>query len=85
MPLTFRKSFRILPGVRLNINRRSWSITLGPAKAGSNPAKDRTGSYTPPPGATVGQLLDGLRNIHAKECGIPVDDVVLVRYSLRKK
>ena len=29
MPLTFRKSFRILPGVRLNINRRSWSITLG--------------------------------------------------------
>ena len=65
----------------------AWSatLTLGPAKAGSNPAKDRTGSYTPPPGATVGQLLDGLRNIHAKECGIPVDDVVLVRYSLRKK
>ena len=29
MPLTFRKSFRILPGVRLNINRRSWSITSG--------------------------------------------------------
>ena len=29
MPLTFRKSFRILPGVRLNINRRSWSITTG--------------------------------------------------------
>lgn len=29
MPLTFRKSFRILPGVRLNINRRSWSVTLG--------------------------------------------------------
>ncbi|MEU3125829.1 DUF4236 domain-containing protein [Streptomyces sp. NPDC006874] len=34
MPLTFRKSFRILPGVRLNINRRSWSITLG---AGNGP------------------------------------------------
>ncbi|MFJ8923881.1 DUF4236 domain-containing protein [Streptomyces sp. NPDC102415] len=34
MPLTFRKSFRILPGVRLNINRRSWSITLG---VGSGP------------------------------------------------
>ena len=32
MPLTFRKSFRILPGVRLNINRRSWSITLGGSK-----------------------------------------------------
>ncbi|MFI8872452.1 DUF4236 domain-containing protein [Streptomyces sp. NPDC055243] len=29
MPLMFRKSFRILPGVQLNINRRSWSITLG--------------------------------------------------------
>ncbi|MFE7441521.1 DUF4236 domain-containing protein [Streptomyces chartreusis] len=29
MPLTFRKSFRILPGARLNINRRSWSITTG--------------------------------------------------------
>lgn len=29
MPITFRKSFRIFPGVRLNINRHSWSITLG--------------------------------------------------------
>ncbi|HVH02134.1 MAG TPA: DUF4236 domain-containing protein [Amaricoccus sp.] len=29
-PLTFRKSFRVLPGVRLNINRRSWSVTVGP-------------------------------------------------------
>ena len=29
MPITFRKSFRIFPGVRLNINRLSWSITLG--------------------------------------------------------
>ena len=29
MPITFRQSFRILPGVRLNINRRSWSVTLG--------------------------------------------------------
>lgn len=65
----------------------AWSatLTLGPAKAGSVPAKDRTGSYTPPPGATVGQLLDGLRRLHAKECGIPIEDVVLVRYSLREK
>jgi hypothetical protein len=30
MPITFRKSFRILPGVRLNINRKSWSVTVGP-------------------------------------------------------
>ncbi|HEV7627471.1 MAG TPA: DUF4236 domain-containing protein [Streptomyces sp.] len=29
MPLTFRKSFRILPGVRLNINRKSVSVTTG--------------------------------------------------------
>ena len=33
--LTFRKSFRILPGVRLNINRHSWSITTG---GGARPA-----------------------------------------------
>jgi hypothetical protein len=29
MPITFRKSFRIWPGVRLNINRRSVSVTVG--------------------------------------------------------
>ncbi|TKA06700.1 DUF4236 domain-containing protein [Actinacidiphila oryziradicis] len=29
MPLGFHKSFRILPGVRLNINKRSMSITSG--------------------------------------------------------
>ncbi|MDQ0906994.1 hypothetical protein QFZ22_002979 [Streptomyces canus] len=34
MGLTFRKSFRILPGVRLNINRHSWSITTGGDKHG---------------------------------------------------
>lgn len=30
MPITFRKSFRVLPGVRLNINAKSWSVTVGP-------------------------------------------------------
>jgi hypothetical protein len=30
MPLTFRKSIRILPGVRLNLGRKSRSITIGP-------------------------------------------------------
>ncbi|WUH94532.1 DUF4236 domain-containing protein [Streptomyces sp. NBC_00433] len=30
MPITFRKSFRIFPGVRVNIGRRSRSITIGP-------------------------------------------------------
>lgn len=29
MGVTFRKSFRILPGVRMNINRRSVSFTVG--------------------------------------------------------
>ncbi|WP_030543342.1 DUF4236 domain-containing protein [Streptomyces albus] len=32
MPVTFRKSFRILPGVRLNLNRRSMSLTFGSGK-----------------------------------------------------
>ena len=71
----------------LTANKYAWSVTLtlGPARPGSNPAKDRTGSYTPPPGATVGTLLDGIRNLHAQECGVPVQDVVLVRYSLKEK
>lgn len=30
MPITFRKSVRIFPGVRLNIGRKSRSITIGP-------------------------------------------------------
>lgn len=30
MPITFRKSFRIFPGVRVNINARSLSFTVGP-------------------------------------------------------
>ncbi|MEU5496161.1 DUF4236 domain-containing protein [Streptomyces griseofuscus] len=30
MPITFRRSFRILPGVRVTLNKGSWSITVGP-------------------------------------------------------
>lgn len=30
MAITFRKSWKILPGVRLNVGRRSRSITIGP-------------------------------------------------------
>ena len=30
MPITFRKSIRILPGVKLNLGRNSRSITIGP-------------------------------------------------------
>lgn len=32
MPITYRKSFRVFPGVRLNINRKSWSLTFGTGK-----------------------------------------------------
>ncbi|GHJ04777.1 hypothetical protein TPA0906_66420 [Streptomyces olivaceus] len=39
VPVTFRKSFRILPGVHINLNRRSWSITLG---GGSGPRYTRS-------------------------------------------
>lgn len=45
MPLTFRKSIRILPGIRLNLNRRSWSITLG-AKNGPHYTRSSTGRST---------------------------------------
>jgi hypothetical protein len=30
MSITFRRSFRILPGVRLTLNRHSWSVIVGP-------------------------------------------------------
>ncbi|WP_330172992.1 hypothetical protein OG875_04935 [Streptomyces sp. NBC_01498] len=75
------------PSTPLTGRKYTWSVTLtlGPARPGSNPATDRTGSYAPPPGATVGTLLDGIRNLHARECGVPVKDVVLVRYSLSEK
>ncbi|MFD9464349.1 DUF4236 domain-containing protein [Streptomyces sp. NPDC060027] len=45
MPITFRKSFRILPGVRLNINRRSWSVTVG-ARNGPRFTRSSTGRDT---------------------------------------
>lgn len=31
MPLTFRKSFRVLPGVKVNLGLKSWSVTVGTA------------------------------------------------------
>ncbi|MGQ4363687.1 DUF4236 domain-containing protein [Streptomyces sp. SAS_272] len=46
MPLTFRKSFRILPGVRLNINRHSWSITTGGGRHGPRQTHSSTGRRT---------------------------------------
>ncbi|WP_428956194.1 DUF4236 domain-containing protein [Streptomyces sp. cg35] len=45
MPLTFRKSFRIFPGVRLNINRKSWSVTYG-FDSGPKHTRSSTGRRT---------------------------------------
>ncbi|TLQ42106.1 DUF4236 domain-containing protein [Streptomyces marianii] len=53
MPVTFRKSFRILPGVRLNINRKSVSITLakgdGPRRTYSSTGRRTTSMDLPGP------------------------------------
>jgi hypothetical protein len=53
MPITFRKSFRSLPGVRLNINRRSWSVTTGfrngPKHTRSSTGRDTTSWNLPGP------------------------------------
>lgn len=45
MPITFRKSIRILPGVRLNLGAHSWSITIGP-KNGPKRTYSSTGRTT---------------------------------------
>ena len=75
------------PSTPLTASSYAWSATLmcGPVRGGANPSKDRAGNYTPPPGATVGTLLDGIRTVHAREVGIPIGDATLVRYSIREK
>jgi hypothetical protein len=45
MPITFRKSFKVFPGVHLNINRRSVSWTFG-AKGGPKYTRSSTGRDT---------------------------------------
>lgn len=45
MPLTFRKSFRIFPGVRLNLNARSVSVTFG-GRSGPHHTISSTGRRT---------------------------------------
>jgi hypothetical protein len=44
MPMTFRKSFHIFPGVRLNVNRKSLSLTLG--RKGAHRTWSTTGRRT---------------------------------------
>lgn len=45
MPITFRKSFRVFPGVRLNINAKSVSWTFG-SKGGPHHTISSTGRRT---------------------------------------
>jgi Protein of unknown function (DUF4236) len=45
MPITLRKSIRIFPGVRLNINAKSWSLTFG-GKHGPHHTRSSTGRRT---------------------------------------
>ncbi|MGV9410428.1 DUF4236 domain-containing protein [Nocardia sp. NPDC003693] len=45
MPFTFRKSFKIFPGVRLNINRGSLSLTTG-SRGGLRHTTSTTGRDT---------------------------------------
>lgn len=45
MPITFRKSFRVFPGVRLNINAKSMSVTFG-GKRGPHYTRSSTGRRT---------------------------------------
>lgn len=45
MPMTFRKSIRILPGIRVNIGKKSMSLTVGP-KNGPKRTWSTTGRRT---------------------------------------
>lgn len=45
VPITFRKSFRVFPGIRININAGSWSVTVGP-KNGPKRTYSSTGRTT---------------------------------------
>lgn len=45
MPLPFRKSFRILPGVRVTINRRSWSIITTGGRRGPRRTHNSAGRH----------------------------------------
>jgi hypothetical protein len=45
VPLTFRKSFRVFPGIRLNINAKSVSVTFG-FRGGPHHTRSSTGRRT---------------------------------------
>lgn len=71
------------PNTRLTASKYAWSATAArPPKNGTVETQQIDGSYTPPPGATVGTLRDGLRHMFAEKWGVPVSDVTIVSYSL---
>lgn len=72
---------------RLTAARYAWSATLtrGPLTHGNNPSHDCTGTYTAQPNATVRDVLAGIKAWYAKSYAVPIESVVLVRYSLREK
>lgn len=76
------------PATPLASGQYAWSVTLvrrRPHQYGLQPSHDCTGSYTPPPGATVGTFLEGIKTWYAREHGIPLDEVMLVQHSLTEK
>lgn len=74
------------PDTPLAASQYAWSATAArPPQNGTVTTQRIDGSYTPPPGATVGVLRDGLQRMFAKKWGVPVSDVTLISYSLREK
>ncbi|MEU0665747.1 hypothetical protein ABZ508_26675 [Streptomyces lavendulocolor] len=76
------------PATPLTAPQYAWSATLAhrrPEQYGLQPSQDCTGSYTPPPGVTVGTFLTGIKTWYAQQHDIPVDEVYLVRCELREK
>lgn len=72
---------------RLTASQYAWSATFtrGPLRYGANPSHDCSGTYDTQPSATVRDLLAGITAWYAQSYRVPVEDVVLVSYSLREK
>ncbi|MFD8088656.1 hypothetical protein [Streptomyces malaysiensis] len=75
------------PNTQLTASSYAWEATIarGPLRYGQNPSQECAGVVTPLPGATVERLLAYIQSWYAQEKGIPVSEVIIVRYSLREK
>ncbi|MFI5992471.1 hypothetical protein ACIBAC_11540 [Streptomyces sp. NPDC051362] len=74
------------PSTPLTARNYAWSATAArPPRNGAVETQKIDGSYSPPPGATVGTLRDGLRHTFAAQWGVPVSDVTIVSYTIREK